>query len=157
MTNKELKQVLKKHRLWLEDKCGGRRADLLDAILRCADLCDANLRNANLCSADLRCANLRCADLCNANLRYADLCGADLRNANLRGADIDFASFPLWCGGLDVHLDDRQLAQLAYHLVRNGLFSKNASRETKAELLKIVDFANKFHRVEECGRIEVEE
>lgn len=186
MTNKELEQVLEKHELWLENKRGGVRANLGDADLRGLDLYNANLRdadlhnadlyNANLSSVNLRGTNLRDANLCNvvlwnaklrradlrnadlsgADLRNADLNSADLRNADLRGADIDFASFPLWCGGLDVHLDDRQLAQLAYHLVRNGLFSKNASEETKAELSKIVDFANKFHRVEECGRIEVE-
>ena len=75
--------------------------------------------------------------------------------ADLRGANLDFSCLPLWCGGLNVHLDDRQLAQIAYHLVKNGLYSNNASEETKAELSKIVDFANKFHRVEECGRIEV--
>ena len=109
MSAKKLKEVLKKHELWLKNEPGGELA----------------------------------------NLSFADLSFADLRSA-----DLDFSSFPLWCGGLNVHLDDRQLIQMAYHLAKNGLFSKNASEETKAELSKIVDFANKFHRTEECGRIE---
>ena len=89
------------------------------------------------------------ADLSSADLRYADLRGADLR-----GADLDFSCLPLWCGSLSAHFDDRQLIQIAYHLVKAGLQSKNASKETKQELSKLIDFANKFHRVDECGKIE---
>ena len=63
----------------------------------------------------------------------------------------------LWCGSLDVHFDDIQLYQIACHLVRAGLYSKNASEETKKELSKLIDFANKFHRVEQCGEIKREE
>lgn len=82
---------------------------------------------------------------------------ANLARADLRGADLDFSCLPLWCGSLNVHFDDRQLYQIAYHLVRAGLYSKNASKETKDELSKLIDFANKFHRVEECGEIKLEE
>ena len=94
-----------------------------------------------------------CADLCGANLRDADLRRADLRDADLRGADLDFSCLPLWCGSLTAHFDDKQLRQIAYHLVKAGLNSKNASEETKKELAKLVDFANEFHRVDECGKI----
>lgn len=88
----------------------------------------------------------------------ADLRGANLIEANLRGADLDYSAFPLWCGGLDVHIDDRQAVQLLYHLVRNVLYSKNTSDELKNLLSQkeIVDKANEFHRVDECGKIEVE-
>ena len=87
-----------------------------------------------------------------ADLRRSDFCGADLR-----GADLDYSAFPLWCGGLDVHIDDRQAVQLLYHLVRNVLYSKNTSDELKSLLSQkeIVDKANEFHRVDECGKIEV--
>ena len=132
--NEKIKDILKKHKDWLEGESDGERADLQNA----------NLRFANLQNADLRGANLQ-----GANLR-----GADLRGANLQGANLDFSCFPLWCGGLDIHLDDRQLIQIAYHLVRNGLHSKNASEETKKELAKLIDFANRFHRVDECGEVE---
>jgi len=83
--------------------------------------------------------------------KRADLKWADLEEADLKGADIDYSCLPLWCGSLKAHFDDRQLIQIAYHLVSAGLNSKNASEETKRELAKIIDFANKFHMVEECG------
>ena len=132
MEQEELNEALKKHRLWLQNKSGGERADL-----RWADLREADLREADLSRADLR--------------------WADLRGADLRGADLDFSCIPLWCGSLDAHFDDRQLYQIAYHLVKSGLHSKNASDETKDELSKLIGFANKFHRVEECGEIKREE
>ena len=89
----------------------------------------------------------------------ADLSEADLRNANLIDADLDFSSFPLWCGGLDVHIDDRQAIQLLYHLVRNVKFSKNTSAEMKkiCSLKSIIKKANDFHRVNECGSIKEDE
>ena len=98
-------------------------------------------------------ADLRDADLRDANLYGADLYGANLRDADLCGADLDFSCLPLWCGSLTAHFDDRQLTQIAYHLVKAGLNSKNASDETKTELAKLIDFANKFHRIDECGKL----
>lgn len=92
-----------------------------------------------------------------ADLSGADLREADLREADLSGADLDYSSLPLWCGSLEAHFDDKQLIQIAYHLVKAGLFSKNASDDTKAELVRLADFANQFHRVDECGKIEVKD
>ena len=129
ITQEELKQFLRKHKLWLDSKADGERANL-----RGADLSDADLSDADLCRANL--------------------CRANLSDANLRGADLDYSTLPLWCGSLLASFDDRQLVQIAYHLVKAGLNSNNASRETKAELRKLIDFANKFHRVNECGAIE---
>jgi uncharacterized protein YjbI with pentapeptide repeats len=185
MNKEQLNDILKNHKKWLEYEEDGERAnlsyadlsdaDLSGANLRCADLSDAdlsgadlsdanlsyaNLSGANLSYADLRGGNLRCADLSDAdlsganlsdaNLSYADLSGADLSDAN-----IDFSCLPLWCGSLGANFDDRQLIQIAYHLVKAGVNSDNASAETKKELSKLIDFANKFHKVEECGRIKV--
>ena len=89
-------------------------------------------------------------------MRNADLSNANLRNADLRNADLDFSAFPLWCGGLDVHIDDKQAVQLLYHLVRNVQYSKNTSAEMKklCKLKSIIKKANEFHRVDECGKIE---
>ena len=146
----DLQKILADHALWLESEGEhGKRADL-----RGADLRGADLRGANLSDADLRGANLRGANLSEANLSEADLRGANLSAANLRGANLDYSVLPLWCGSLDAHFDDRQLVQIAYHLVRAGLNSPNASEETKTELRKLIDFANQFHRADECGRIE---
>lgn len=87
---------------------------------------------------------------------WDELMKYDLSRANLSEANLDFSCLPLWCGSLYAHFDDRQLKQIAYHLVKAGTKSKNASEGTKAELSKLIDFANEFHRAEECGKIEKE-
>ena len=115
MTRTELSEILERHRKWLVGEGGGQRADLSEANLRYADLRGADLCGANLSGADLCGANLRGADLSEANLRYADLSGADLREADLREADLYNCCLPLWCGGLRIILDRRQMAQLIYH------------------------------------------
>ena len=145
MDKKELDYVISKHKEWINGD-GGERVDLSNEDLRGADLSGADLSDANLSGVDLSHADLR-----GASLRYADLRGANLRDANL-----DYSCLPLWCGSLEAHFDDKQLVQIAYHLVKSGLQSKNASEETKTELLKLIDFANKFHRVDECGEIKKE-
>ena len=53
MNTDELKTMLEKHKLWLDDEEGGKRADLEDANLEGADLRDADLRGANLRGANL--------------------------------------------------------------------------------------------------------
>ena len=128
-TESELASILKLHKAWIIGEDYGKRADLSGADLREADLSGANLSGANLS-------------------------GADLREADLREANLDYSGLPLWCGSLSAHFDDKQLKQIAYHLVKAGLQSKNASDETQAELRKLIQFANGFHRAEECGFIE---
>ena len=88
MDNEKLKEILERHRKWLNDEDGGERADLYGANLRGANLREANLREANLRGANLREANLYGADLYGANLRGANLRGANLYGANLYGADL---------------------------------------------------------------------
>ena len=164
ITGSELRDILKEHKRWLNGEGGAKRANLRDVNLRSACLCGVDLRNADLCGADLRYADLYGADLRNACLADVDLRDADLRDvslhgvnlsgADLSGAILDYSELPLWCGSLTANFDDKQLKQIAYHLVRAGLKSDNASAETKAELRKLIDFANGFHRVEECGMIE---
>ena len=52
-TKAQLKEILAKHKAWLNNEDGGERADL-----RSADLSSANLSSADLSYADLRSANL---------------------------------------------------------------------------------------------------
>jgi len=93
-----------------------------------------------------------------ANLSYANLRSANLSYADLRSANLDFSAFPLWCGGLDVNIDDKQATQLLYHLVRNVKYSKNTSAKLKriCKIKSLVKQANEFHRVRECGEIVIE-
>ena len=136
-TKEKLNDIIKNHELWLSGD-GGERADLY--------------------GADLRSADLRSANLCEANLRLANLNRADLRGADLCGADIDYASWPMWCGSLSVKADSKIVIQLLYHTLR---LAKNSDidEDLKNVLFsrKLIDQANRFHRVKECGKIILEE
>ena len=145
ITQEELKEILRKHKLWLERRPDGEKADLSEADLRWANLSGTDLSEANLREADLRKADLREADLSEADLR-----GANLRGADLRGANLDYSCWPLWCGSLDAKVDQRIAAQIAYHFCRLDCDDAEYLKARNA----LVDFANKFHRVEECGMIE---
>lgn len=96
------------------------------------------------------------ADLQDADLRGAYLRGAYLQGAYLQGANIDCATWPLWCGSLEAYIDDRIAIQLLYHLLRPAQASPYVSQEIKERLLTddLIDLANRFRRVEECGEIE---
>ena len=110
-----------------------------------ADLTDADLTRADLTRANLTRANLTDANLTDANLTRANLTDADLTRANLTRADLDFACWPLWCGSLNVILDDRLKAQLVYHVISVC----GADKFTPEQLA----FANTFHRVGECPKL----
>ncbi len=101
MDNEKLKEILERHRKWLNDEDGGERANLYEANLYGANLREADLREADLREADLYGANLRGANLRGANLYGANLYGADLREANLREANLRGAKnlpfIPLVC------------------------------------------------------------
>ena len=78
MNANDLKTILEKHKMWLNDEDGGEMADLSGI-----DLCWANLSGTDLIGANLSGANLSGSDL-----RRSDLRGADLREANLSGTDL---------------------------------------------------------------------
>ena len=135
-----LKELLKSHQKWLDNKESGKQlilenADLENADLRYADLryadlentnlSDVNLENANLENANLESVNLRCAILegailsC-ADLRYADLEGANLIGADLIGANLKNANLR-YAGLQSADLQDANLknADLRYTNLRN--------------------------------------
>jgi uncharacterized protein YjbI with pentapeptide repeats len=92
MTQTELNELVRLHKLWLIGDPAGKKANLSDADLRGANLSDANLSGANLSGANLRGANLSGAYLSVANLRDANLRGANLSGANLSGAYLSDAN-----------------------------------------------------------------
>ena len=96
------------------------------------------------------------ADLSRADLRGANLRGANLSRAELRGADLDFSCWPLWCGSLNVKIDRRIFCQLLYHALRAGQSVDDPEVKRLFEIPEIVDLANQFHRVDECGKIEAQ-
>ena len=133
MEQKKLDEILRLHKMWLNGEKEGERANLQDANFQ-----GANLRGASLWDADLRDADLR---------------SADLQGANLRGANLDYSCWPLWCGSLDVKVDRRIAAQLAYHFCRLDCDDPDYISARNA----VINFANEFHRVEECGWLELKE
>ena len=149
-TKAELKVILEKHQKWLNAEPDGELADLEDAYLEGANLKGANLEDAYLKGAYLEGANLKGANLEDAYLKGAYLKGANLEDAYLECANLDFSCWPLWCGSLDVKADARIAAQLAYHFCRLECEDAEYIEARNA----IVDFANRFHRVDECGKLE---
>ena len=125
MNQEELQKILEAHKKWINSEDDGVRADLSEA----------NLSGANLSDADLRGANLR---------------GAKLSGADLRGANLDFSCWPLWCGSLAVKVCKRIAVQLAYHFCKLDCDDPEYIAARNA----ILDFANQFHRVDECGKLE---
>ena len=172
MTCTDLSEILDKHELWLKNADGGKCANLeganLDGVnLEGKDLRSANLRYADLGYADLgyanlRGANLKCTKLEDADLRYtifaeANLVCADMRGADMRDANIDYSAWPLWCGSLKTNVDDRIAIQLLYHTLSVVQHSPYVSDNVKRTLLtsEVVEVANRFHFVDECGKLEI--
>ena len=127
MDNNKLNEILDKHKKWLNHEEGGVRADL------------------------------RCSNLSGSDLSHSDLRGSDLSHSDLREANIDHSAWPLWRGSLKAYVDDRIAIQLLYHTLSVVQHSPYVSDELKRALLTPgnIDAANRFHRVEECGRLEV--
>ena len=151
MEREELMKVLDLHEKWVREESGGVCANLQGADLR-----GVSLRGIDLRRASLQGVNLRGADLRGASLQGTELQGAALWRADLQGADLDFSTWPLWCGSLIAYIDDRIAIQLLYHLLCPVQASPYVSQEVKERLLTddLIDLANCFHRVEECGEIE---
>ena len=126
-----------------------RGANLKGADLSGANLKGANLRDTNLINTDLRGADLRGADLSGANLRGANLINVNLSDADLSGANLDYSCYPLWCGSLHIKADKRLACQLAYHLCSIQCDDADYIKMRNS----ILDFANQFHRVGECGKL----
>ena len=77
----------------------------------------------------------------------------DLKGADLSGADLDYSCYPLWCGSLHLKADKRLACQLAYHLCSIQCDDADYIKMRNS----ILDFANQFHRVGECGKLEERE
>ena len=138
----DLKEILRKHLMWLRSENGGERADL----------CGADLRDADLRGADLRDADLRGADLCGAYLCGADLRGADLRDANLRDAknidsiiwSIYTAFYPLQCPESGSYIGYKKARGLIVELEipADALRSSATSRKCRASKAKVLSISD---------------
>ena len=149
MDNEKLKEILERHRKWLNNEDGGERANLCGANLReanlgGANLRGANLRGANLRGADMREANLCGANLCGANLREANLGGANLREANLYGADLRGAKnipfIPLACPERGEFVGFKKIGEYIVELLipTNAKRCSATTRKCRASYAKVV-------------------
>lgn len=150
ISQKELEEIIAKHKKWLKDEEGGERADLQLTNLRNVNLRGANLQGADLQEADLRGADLHGAILRKAYLRDTNLQGANLQDsclsyallrcANLHGANLHNAQ--LRCTNLqDSNLSN---ADLSYANLRYADLNEADLQDTK--LLKtILYMANVNH------------
>lgn len=121
ITAEELKDILAKHKKWLNADEGGEKADLRDTDLRGEDLRKVDLREASLDCADLRAANLQSANLQHTNFRKAklqsiNLQNADLQFADLRGANLTQANLP----STNLQCADLSNANVRHANVRNA-------------------------------------
>ena len=114
---------------------------------------DYNLRGADLSHTDLSYTDLSYTDLSHTDLNGAVLNGAVLKGADLRGADLDYSCYPLSCGSLHLKADKRLACQLAYYLCSLQCDDSDYIKMRNS----ILDFANQFHRVCECGKLEERE
>ena len=146
----KLKEILDKHKKWLNNEDGGEYANLYNADLRYADLRYADLYNADLRYADLRYADLSNANLSNADLRYANLRYADLSNADLYNAKLDEKE-KIRCGWVlkeDFHAYKKCRDDLIVELIipkGSIVFSINNSkcRTNRAKVVSITDIEGK--------------
>lgn len=92
-------------------------------------------------------------DISNADLSNTNLNNICLKGADLSGADLDYSCYPLWRGSLHLKADKRLACQLAYHLCSMQCDDADYIKMRNS----ILDFANQFHRVDECGKLEERE
>ena len=128
-------------------------AFLNSAVLNGADLSYTDLIYTDLSYTDLSYTDLKGAVLNGAILNGAILNGAVLNGADLRGADLDYSCYPLSCGSLHLKADKRLACQLAYYLCSLQCDDADYIKMRNS----ILDFANQFHRVKECGKLEERE
>jgi uncharacterized protein YjbI with pentapeptide repeats len=181
MTQEEVNDVVRKHGLWLEEKEGGKRAIFVEKSLKRLDFRGANLASAHFYKSDLTGANFCASelswatfylsnfqhvnfsysdlsftvfeetDLFGVNLKCANLHKAYLKGINLNEAILDYSDLPLWRGSLNVIVDEKIAAQIAYHFCSLNCNSKEFIKLRNSML----NFANKFHLVgENCEKLE---
>ena len=129
MTKDRLNEILKAHKLWLNDETGGVRANLSDA-----DLSGANLRGADLSGADLSGANLSGADL-----RGADLSGADLSGAKGLLSSVNY---------MEAHFERTPDGYIAYKIFGGEYTTPESWKIEKGSV--ITENVN-FNRTNACG------
>ena len=127
ISNDDLKEILRKHALWLNNDPEGEKADLYKADLSEADLYEADLRGANLKRANLRWANLK-----GANLYEADLSEAKIDWPLICPEKGSFIGYKKCRGGLIVELE----------IPEDALRSSATTRKCRCSKAKVLSITN---------------
>ena len=166
-TEAELKEILVRHRHWLDEDCEGWRemranirgtdlqgADLRGAWLEYADLEGANLRGANLMGANLSGVDFERAILVGANFVAAELGGVYLRGADLEGAKLQGAKnvpfIPMACPDTGAFVGWKKADRCIVKLLipedaRRSSATGRKCRCDRAVVLSIEDIIGKVH------------
>lgn len=79
---------------------------------------------------------------------------ADPRGGNLQEANLDYSAWPLWCRSLKAKADYRLVLQLLFRAMTLAQGSEISGELKNAlDTDALIEQANRFHRVEECGRL----
>jgi hypothetical protein len=90
MTTEKLKEILEKHKKWLNDEDGGVRAEFYGNNLSGINMCDADLRYAIFVGVDLSHAILK-----KCKLSYSVLCGITISKADISFSNMSFADMSI--------------------------------------------------------------
>lgn len=134
MDKNELKEILRKHKLWIKGDLNGERADLRGADLRGADLGDAYLRGADLSGANLSDANLG-----DAYLSSADLHSADLNDVKYNE---ETAFFALCCPEKGDFIGYKKASDYIVELLITGKRSSATTRKCRCSEAKVLSITN---------------
>lgn len=159
ITQEELNEILRLHKMWLGQKDGGKRANLSHADLRFLDLSYSDLSYADLSFSDLRFANLSYAnfsyvDLDYTNLSCADLSYVNLSHVDLRSVDLDHANLSCAQGlksNIDFlveHFEKTEEGYIAYKTFGSKYAPPDEWNITKGSILN--ENVN-FNRTNDCG------
>ena len=169
ISKEKLKTVVELHKVWRKDNKEGKRLvligydlsyrDLNDSDLSYCDLSHSCLSHCDMYHCDLSHSCLSDCNMSHSDLSHSDLSDCNMTGCNMDGCNMDSSGVNLSCTDLGIHLDDRLIIQRLYHTLFNAQYSKNVSLDLKTALLtpELVEVANRFHRVAECGEIEKEE
>ena len=117
-----------------------------------AHLTGAYFEGASLQRASFREAQVNFVSFREANLWRADFIDAVTGGTNFVCADIDYVAFNT--GNAGNCFDDKQVAELAYHLCSAVLGSRTNSPEVRDTVRKILSLANRAESVKVFGKVQ---
>ena len=110
----------------------------------------SNLKGSNLSWSNLEGSNLKGSNLSWSNLEGSNLEGSNLEGSNLEGSNLDMSCLSLSCKSLKFKSDLKIRTQIGFHfasLIANAE-QENVTKEEKEIYAKMLDYVNRFHRID---------